>query len=236
MLVKVWPVALADNLDTLNGTQMNQLDTNVSYAIDGVNGGAYSPSAEVGIGGSGLRITNIAGASSNVMLTSRSIQRQQPLTGGPQNAGTWRPVARHTWQNWAGSPNEALTLCLDDLPEGNVLQSVTVRFKGAAGHVNSPIQITAPTVQVFTVDDVDSQISIGGPISDPTCALGVGAPAAYEAWHDIVVPAMAHTINAYSYRYIVEIVSEVAGGEVYIAGAQICQAYTAVDCTRYTEY
>src|SRR3972149_6220667 len=164
MLVKVWPVALADNLNTLNGAQLNQLDTNVSYAIDGVNGGAYSPSAEVGIGGRGLRLTHIAGTPSKVMLASRSVRRQQPLTGGPQSAGTWRPVARHTWENWAGSPNQALTLCLDDLPEGNVLQSVTVRFKGAAGHVNSPIQITAPTVQVFTVDGVDFPTSIGGPI------------------------------------------------------------------------
>lgn len=44
------------NLDTLTAAEVNQLDLNLSRAIDGTFGGEYNPSAPIVVGGQGLDV------------------------------------------------------------------------------------------------------------------------------------------------------------------------------------
>ena len=53
------PAGWTDNVDTITATQMNQIDTNQSNALDGAAGGAYTPAAEVEIDGAGIRSDNV---------------------------------------------------------------------------------------------------------------------------------------------------------------------------------
>ena len=49
------PAGWTDNVDTITATQLNTIDTNVSNALDGAGGGAYSPATVLEVDGAGIR-------------------------------------------------------------------------------------------------------------------------------------------------------------------------------------
>lgn len=70
--------------EELTHDQMNVLDTNAANGVDGAEGGAYAPSADIDIDGLAGKIKTGSvlewGASNYPKLTSRTLQRWQPLT------------------------------------------------------------------------------------------------------------------------------------------------------------
>jgi hypothetical protein len=52
------PGGWTDDIDTITGSEITNIDVNLSNAIDGGAGGAYTPSSTITIGGSGVRILN----------------------------------------------------------------------------------------------------------------------------------------------------------------------------------
>lgn len=225
------PLAWTDDLDPITAAQQNQIDLNQSRALDGTGGGAYSPAAALDISGAGLRISATSVPERNVMLGSRTVRRQMPLTGASQTGANWYIGANHTWANAIASA--VLWLPLDDMPQGNVLQTVTIRYQGDAAHVadNDPLQIAMPIFNVYRVSDANVATLLGTKTDTTT------GRAAYITWHDIEVAAISHALDLYNNRYIVSVTGEAAGGaDPFRAGAQVCQLRTEIICTRYTEY
>lgn len=58
MFPRVKPLGWAF-LEILTSTQMNQLDTNVSRSLDGVNGGAYTLAVLLELAGAGLKVSDV---------------------------------------------------------------------------------------------------------------------------------------------------------------------------------
>lgn len=64
------PAGWTDDIDTITATQINQIDTNQSRAVDGTAGGAYTPSPPINI--NGLTATTVG-------LNVRAVGAQHPI-------------------------------------------------------------------------------------------------------------------------------------------------------------
>lgn len=216
-----------DDVSTFTAAQANGIDINQSRAVDGNAGGAYLPSAAIQIGGSGLQLTTVAGAASNIQLASRSIVRHQSMLGSTIS-GNWSQDTSHLWRNTA--VGGLLWLELDRLAHGQVLQEVHLRWDGTAHGGGWPV--VAPQIDLFRVDQDGVATSVtGAPAADPTVP---GDQAGYELPHDISFTAIAHTVDLTLYRYYLEVQGETGGN--FAANARALSLRVSIDCTGYTEY
>src|SRR5690242_7155115 len=76
--------------DLLTPTQANTVDINTTLAPDFVNGGTYTPSALVNVGGSGIKLTG-SGVAGRVQYSTRTISRALHMTA-------WIPPAATSYQ------------------------------------------------------------------------------------------------------------------------------------------
>jgi hypothetical protein len=217
--------SFTDDLSTVTADTLNTWRANFPKCVDGAAGGAYTPTSAVQIGGSGLELTETSGAAKCVQLASRARTIVQPLIG-VQISGTWVHVVSviaDYWQNTATS-GALLHLDLTDLPDGQVLDSVTVKYDPAGGHGGLPVM---PVVTVYSVDVTGATASLGTKTDD-----SADVPT-YEASHNITVSGIAHTIDKTTYRYIVRVQAE---GAVYIADAIVRGLSAAVTITSLGEF
>lgn len=214
---------------TIIATQLpNAINGGSAAGVGG--GGAYTPTAEITIAGSGIGGT--VGATGwtlpgtqNIALTSRAIPRSQPLIVLYQT--NWTAEAYNLWIN-AGAAGAA-DVELTRLAHDQRLDSITVRYRGGAGHGAFPAGKpgTMPAVHVYTVDG-DGAVTDIGNASDASADV-----VTFEAWHDIAVLAMAHTIDLNTYRYVAIISSE--AGANYLVGDRFGRVGSIVTYTGYSE-
>lgn len=91
-----------DDFSTITAAQINGLDVNLTSALDGLNGGYYTPTAELAIGGQGLHIWDSVlligdGSGQNGIFTIES-----GSLGGVASGGTWTAASGST-TNLAGT-------------------------------------------------------------------------------------------------------------------------------------
>lgn len=241
-------------VSTITATETNTAGTFIERSVDGSLGGAYSPSTIVKFNNAGvgtdtvlscgaastatLAGTNVLSGSTsiasctaitmagsaNVVLTSRSVNRQITLNAFPVSA-TWDMGSGGLWSNNAAAGN--LIVPVERLPHGGVLQSVKVRLKGAGGHGALPSPM--PEFTVYRVDDDGTATGLAAATVDSSATTG-----AYQAAHTITLSSIAHTVNLTTYRYFVKLVGE--GVTNFVAGAELIQITVACDCVGYTEY
>jgi hypothetical protein len=132
---------------------------------------------------------------------------------------------------WTNSGTGALLQTQLDLKDGQVLDTVTVRYIGGAGHAAFPggQPQFMPTVKVYKVDDTGASTQLGATATDSSASV-----ATYEAAHDISVTAIAHTIDTSTNRYYVAIVAE--NGSNYLTGAVFVSCKAAVTFTAMPEW
>ena len=210
--------------ETLTPLQASTLQNYLIRAVDGVNGGSFSPGTTITISGSGLTM----GGTSNLLLASRDIVRQQPLNAAPYSTAQWLQRPNGTWRNLLTTT--LLPIRLHDLPHGNVLKYVSVRYTGAAGHASDPVQLAMPILNVYSVDNSDTATLLGTKTDTDTVR------AVYEAYHDITTAALGHTIDTVNNRYLAVLTAEAAGVDPYVANAEVCQCSTTCTMTTMTEY
>jgi len=207
--------AFVDDVSVIPAAYLNKMRVDSSRAIDGTAGGAYAPAADIVLSTSSIQLAGVL----RLKYVARPVTRRQPMLG---NLGA----------NYAHSTGELIVeqtiaggefiISLTNLPNGAVLDSVTVGLKGAAGHANDPVTATLPVVTVRSQDGIG-----GGPVPLGLQADTSADRATYEAFHTITVAGIAHTIDLTTYTYDVEIDGEVAGD--WVVG---CEFYAvSVICT-----
>ena len=231
-ITRVNPAGWTDATDTVTAAQLNQLDTNATYAADFAAGGTYAPSAAVIVGGSGIQLSG----TSRLGLASRSLTIVQPLIGSTCATGDNFEYLSSSGaiRNNAGTGAQ-IFLLLTRMPDGATLTNVRLYYKGATGHAGpDPItgQITMPN---FTVvyRDVSSvaATAIGTTTDDPEVVQ-----ATYEAVHGWAadgVSAAAHVINQ-SNNYGIIFTAETGGD--YQANGTITGVVTTCTITEQQEF
>lgn len=204
---RVKPAGWTDNLDTITASQMNTLDTNVSNAVDG-RGGTYTLTSTLEFNGaSGVKLSG-SGSAARLQYGSRSITRHFAFNASSSSANWERAnTPRGAWQNTASGGT--LDIALEGLPNGAVLNTLTLLWVGAAGHGALP---TLPSIALYRINDDGTETSIAS-ASDTSANV-----AAYEVAHDIELTSIAHTIDLTLYRYVLVVTGETGGN--FIANAK----------------
>lgn len=186
----------------LPATHMTTIATNQPKAVDGSGGGTYTPSAEIIVNGSGLQLGN------RLKYTSRTATRVQEYAGNARSlSGNWSLYTNDAWRNTASGG--VLWVNLNRIPNYAAFASITMRWKGAAGHAGQPG--TMPKMELFKIDKDSARTSMGSVLDTWTNA------AAYETAHDITL-TLTDTIDLATYRYVLEITGELSPN--FVSGAQ----------------
>ena len=177
-------------------------------AAQAESGGDVSPTNPIEIKGAGLQLTG------TVALSSRQITRHQDMKGNSASAN-WSHRPGNVWRHTASGGT--LWLDIEDLPDGAVLDAVSLRWQGESGHSNDPVNaggtpITMPAIELFAVDEDGTQTSLAS-TTDTNVDRGD-----YESAHDITVESLAHTIDRTANRYMLEVTGE--GGTGFVANAE----------------
>lgn len=228
--------------EILPSADMTTVAVQQPNALDATNGGTWTLGANATVNGaSEMRLNHLrliaAGSSTfdhaptlagtlNLGLTSRNIIRAQPMSVidfGSNWAQTTTGIITNTPA--AGSVGVELTR----LANGQTLDNVSVRYKGAAGHAAFPGGAPAvmPLVTVYKLNQDGTSTSLGSQ-SDTSATAG-----AFEAYHTISAAGLAHVIDLTTYRYEVVIASE--SGANYIAAATCARINTSCTVTAYAE-
>lgn len=175
------PAGWTDDVDTITATQINQIDTNQSLAIDGSGGGTYTPTSEIAIAGtSGLRISG-TGSAAWLKLSSRTVVIEHPLVlamvipyvGPIGNEPSARIIDSDVTATIGGdtiprgsiiSPGFATTetqagyfiLEIERPPDASTFDQVTLQTKGVAGGTSN---LPAYTVVRWTSTSSPAAIS-----------------------------------------------------------------------------
>ena len=225
MTIPLVPAQVAtDDLSTISAATVNSWRANMAKAVDGVGGGAYSPSSAIEIGGAGLKVSN----GTTIAYDSRTVRRQLALLADT-TSGNWSRAAtpRGAWQNTASGGT--LDIHLEGLPHDNALATLVVRFQGASGHGAFPggAPGVMPTMTLRAVD-ADGETTLG------TATDTSGTAGAYEAAHAITMSSISHVIDRELYRYVLTITAET--GANFVANGKVLGLYCDVGITSQSEW
>jgi hypothetical protein len=195
--------------DRLTAAQINTIDLNQSRAIDGYEGGDYTPASslrfmsQVKIGSTGYLGVESGGefelaAGATMVLgditdTSCATYNGRtfltPAKVG-QTSGNIIPDYGSTYSCWTQSTatSGALLLPLDSVPRIATVTNIAVRLKGAGGHAALPS--TPPSIEFMSHDYLD------GGLTQLAIQVDTSAtPGAYETAHYISTPAVSVSMN-----------------------------------------
>lgn len=179
--------------DPFTPAQMNQLDINVSRAIDGYAGGAYSPSAVIDIqGANGLQVEKLVLPGTTwPSFASRSVTRAQGLKlvfasslSGNFSYG-WINNAPADWSfrsdpgagtigqiyvDTSGSPQiPQVWFELIDYPQGAILESAAIDvYHATAGADAATLPKAEVWYRTYTLDGAPSLTQLGSPVDIET--------------------------------------------------------------------
>lgn len=215
---KVWPAGLTDGVSTLPHADLEALDTNASKAINGDDGGSWSPSSAVVVGGSGLARTMKSGTWDDFNADptgKRTVVRR----------GFWTPAARifvnggaTSWGIMQGNGMSSV-MCSTVLlapPDAVVLTNVRVYFKVVAGRASLPA--VGPGLDISRYDPSASpptpgQLYSGGLKTFTLPGLLVNYELGTTQYFDFV-PDVNNTIDRTTYGYMMHLYDETGGGTI----------------------
>lgn len=193
--------------ERLTSSQLTLLATEILKAPDGVNGCTLAPVAPIIVNGSGaLQLGN------RLAYTSRSVTRVLPILLGEYD-NTRAAFTSGDYFTSTSTTTSTVTLPLVGLPNGATLNTVTVKFKGAAAHGGAPG--TMPTLKVNRRGITAGSFTQLGTTTTDT----YGSAGAYETTHDISVASIAHTIDRTANTY--QLVFTFEGGANAVLGASL---------------
>lgn len=242
-------------VSSIGAVETNNAGIAISRALDGTGGGTYTPSAVLKINGLGLATDTalstgaassvsldgtiaVPGAMSagnvtmtgtnNILLTSRSVSRSQPISIEPfWTSGTmpdWLPAGIGTSVATILGPIGRFHI---KIPHGQGLTAVRVSIAGVAGHSAFPGGKPAnmPTLIVYSVASADGTPTSLGSQTDTSATA-----AAYEAWHDLTVSGISHTANRSTSRIIAYFTGEFGANSILGMAIGACTAtFTAIN-------
>lgn len=190
--------------ELLESAQMNQLDINMTLAVNG-QGSTHTPLEDIVLNGPfGLQLAG----SQLKYETDRVVPRRQPMGGAIFDAGEWQWSADQVQlRQVTGAIDEWLRLYLTNLPHGGKLSSVTVSWDGPSGHSADPVigpgpppfLIEPPKLEVYRATQDGSVFLLGSKIDD------VLDRDLYEESHEITALCSDHVIdlvnNSYHIRF-----------------------------------
>lgn len=207
-LAAAWPAGLRyiQNGDSLGTVTHEAAAADLADALGHLkNGGAV-------IGGTGRQ-----------QLNPRQLTLLLPLLG-ETTSGNWSLHATE-YGNWINTAAGGTVQFRLDLPHGQQLNGITLRWKGAAGHGALP---TLPVITLRRVDQDGADVSLGSQ-TDPSGSVG-----AYENAHDIALSGLTHTIDRTLYRYVLTMTGETGGN--FVANAKASAVKATVTCSFYPEF
>lgn len=211
--------------DRITAQQMNTMQTYITRAVDGVNGGDFSPGTTIGVSGAGITLK----AGGRLLYNSRSIDRvvdDTNATSSGQWVLTYITGVSDQWRHGSATVVGNVQFRLNEaLADGQVLSSVTVRYKGAT---SGTLPSTMPIVKVWRIDRDGVETQLGSTQVDTSANN-----AAYTAAHNIVVSGLAHTVDKASYKYFCEVQGGASGGSAI--GSVIYRVLTTETITSQAE-
>jgi len=191
--------------EKLLAAQMNQLDINMTLAVNG-QGSTHTPLEDIVLKGPfGLRLED----SQLKYEDDRVVPRRQPMNGAIFDSGEWEWSVNGVQLRQGSTADSGawLRLYLTNLPDGGKLTSVTVSWDGPSGHSADPILgpgpppflIDLPRLEVYRAAQDGTVYSLGVAIDN------VVTRALYQESHEITVTCGDHVIdlvnNAYYIRF-----------------------------------
>jgi len=223
---------------TITAAECNAIGVNSARAIDGTNGGTYTPTAVIDIGGAagGLRLTETSGTPSRLQLTSRRVTRMMSGAGYvvPSGAGWAYDSVAPTAGAFKYINTSSGVECLLPIavPDGATIREVKVYFQGGSGHAAFPGGApTMPIVNLLHYDITTATLTSLGTQSDTSATAG-----AYESAtpHVITLTGLNHVVRRDIRRYFVEFTAE--AGANFQSGGTIHGVSVGYDMTYYDEH
>lgn len=179
---KVWPAGLTDGVSKIPHGELEAIDTNQSKAINGDDGGAWSPSAAIVITGQGIQPTLTASQWPNFLAdvgAKRTEVRTSALT----------PVARLFVGGLLTSGSivqgqAAGTVCttLLQLPHNATLTQVKAYIKVGSGHNPGPgVPVNLPNMSIQRLNAATGVLTDFLNAADPIAFPTPGSEAAWYA-------------------------------------------------------
>lgn len=188
------------SVSQVTAAQLNALDVNMTRAIDGNAGGAYTPSAKIQIQGTaGLEIGG-TGTASKLLLASRSVTRILDQAHPHMASAQWSELSNMIWRTTDSTVQASLNIPIH-VPHGAVLTAVGVLIDPAAHTV---VPENYPQLQLWDYDTAaGTRTQIGGTSTDATSPL-----ASYVLAHWLNITSLSTTINRATHRYFLTFFSE----------------------------
>jgi hypothetical protein len=201
----------------LPSTHMTTIATQQPNAIDGVNGGTYTPGAPVILNGaSALQLGG------KLKYTSRTVTRTQPLIPQVISTANWNWAASGGLLYWTnGTLATGCQIELTSLAHNSSMTALRVIYKGfGSGGARMALPGNKPSFALFKIDTSSVYTVVGASTSDTAATV-----AAYEASHSVSINiGGSFTVDSTQYRYILAVAAE-SGANSY-TGA-ILQGITA---------
>jgi hypothetical protein len=207
--------------DPIMATEINQIDANQANAVDGANGGTYSPASDIVLpGANGIEW----GALRYPKISSRTEYRSQSMgskLGDP--VGVWTYDSAEKGWTIGGTSSHALFIALDNIISGASITELRVWLRGAAGH--SVLPNVMPVVTLWRMA-VDGTLTSLGSASDTSATF-----TAYELQHYVDLALTPTFIDpSDGSRFFFYVINE--NGSNSVAGMVVSHARAAFTCTR----
>lgn len=223
-ITRVNPSGWTDDLDPITAAQINAIDTNLTYPIDG-RGGAYTPNKDIDITGPfGIELQGTL----QMLLAARSITRHVAIAGETDTPANWTYGVTDFWTNAVASAG-LVYVPLNMLPHGQSLSEVHIRVDPAVH--GAGLDVTPPVFNVHEIDEDLGVITTLGPSTDSTGGVIANG---YNNPHWFSLTAIGHTIDRSQYRYRLAFAGET--GANWVAGAIYTCVTVVCSCTSYPEF
>ncbi len=190
MAFTTYTPAFTDDVSVIPAAYLNQIRVDMGRAIDGTNGGTYTPTADIIING-GFSVQ--LGGTTKLKLASRSITRMQSAI---MSDGT----TVHTGNSALVAPGATWYQSLL-IPNGAVVTALTA-------YIN-PADDALPTTNA-TLAFIKLDVTTGTPTTVST-TVDPNTGAAYQAHHGFGPTGLSETIARAANRYYVSMAGEVGG-------------------------
>lgn len=220
--------------EQLSSAQCTELDEHITRAVDGQDGGAFTPTAPITIGGSGVTLTSTDNILSGTLTVDGDIQLDavlevgdglgsvtfegttgRPLLGSRQLVRVQSTLPSYNPSEWAtnggvsciASVTTVATMThLLDLPHGSQLNEVNITVQGVMSGATMPTSM--PTLKIWK-----------RPYNNPAATSQIGVTVtdtspdrtAFEAVHALDLDGLTETIDRTLNMYYVQVTSPNGG-------------------------